>query len=343
VARLAPDAGRDLGEGIQIAVDSVNHVHLLFLEADSQNGDTLWYGLHDGVDWALEVVQQSVSSLHGPALALDMLNNPHIAYGTWDVELRYARREADGLLHSYDVASSDAPLGIGNSIAVSGTPGVDLLVHIATGPLALMYYFGGPGGWQEEVIIGFSGQHPSLAVSSTGVPHVAFYDGAVGIDALKYGVRLGPDTWDVRVVQDGLPYSATPSLALNSQDLPRIAYLDSRTGSLALSLRYAPPDAGVLVWGTATLDEPVVGTAGFIPVLRLSRQDDPVIAYTYSTGAIASVRLLRLRNGSSAMWTVDRGMGPLGVGDYLWMDLDDEDRPVIAYRDIDRRMVVVAR
>ena len=137
----------------------------------------------------------------------------------------------------------------------------------------------------------------------------------------------------------------TPSLALSTDDEPWIAYYDSKRGALAVALRYTPPDAGVgvKVWGYATLDEPQVGTAGFIPVLRLSRQDEPVIAYTYSTGSANSVRVVKVRNNATSMWTVDRGSGPVGVGDALGMDLDDDDRPVVAYHDPDNKAVILAR
>ena len=349
VAARVMGTGGWMGEGLSMALDSQGRVHVVYYEEDGSQLGTLWYAFHDGAMWVKQAVDQGTLVGQDPSLALDILDTPHIAYsGGGSVGLRYATLLPAGTWDKHDVGLNNN--GSDNDLVVRGTPGVDLQLHIATSGLSLYYVRGGPGAWDNEQVDGFGGKDPSLRFSADGVPHIAFFDSENTSLALKLAIRTGLNTWDVRQVEPNLGASTYPSLDFDSIGRVHIAYRDATRNALRVAIRVAPVDGGIL-WGKATLDQVQTGVTGFYPVLRLDAQDDPLVAYTYSTGTTAHVRLLRYRNGGSVITAMDRGTEGDGVGGCfrsyvgmcLDMELDAQGNPVLVYPDMDRRAVVVTR
>jgi hypothetical protein len=106
----------------------------------------------------------------------------------------------------------------------------------------------------------------------------------------------------------------------------------------------------VFAWGTLTLDDSATENVGFYPQLRLTHQDDPVVAYGAQSALSQAVRLLRYRNGGSVVSVLDQG-GTLGAGycpesyfsKCIAMDLNAVDETVVVYRDPGRRGLTVVR
>jgi hypothetical protein len=98
---------------------------------------------------------------------------------------------------------------------------------------------GGATRWRiERVDSGMVGEHSSIALDSSGRPHISYYD--YFKDDLKYAYR-GDSGWVTETVDSAGSVGAYTSLALDSSDHPHISYCycTDNTCLTCLHLKYA--------------------------------------------------------------------------------------------------------
>jgi plastocyanin len=179
-----------------------------------------------------------------------------------------------------------------------------------------------PAAWGTKQTIDAarkSGQYASLALTSAGVPVIAYWEAQV--KALK--VAVGP-SWNLLTVDSNNGGDQYASLALDSDDDARVAWYDA--GSKDLKYR---------AWnGTGWESEITVdgaGTVGQYASLALDGSGFPRIAY-YD----ASNRRLKYAAWNGASWTLATVPDPdsgHNVGQYASLALDNTGNPHIAYYD----------
>ena len=165
-------------------VDGADHPHISYT-ARAGTSHSLEYAEWNGSEWMIETVDSGEHVGRYVSMELDSNGNPHVAYyDPVNVSLMYATREGS----DWQMEVADTHAGEHPSIYVdrNNRP------HIAYSGGLIGYALRGYGGWQTEVVtsrgaIGFS---VSLAVNSTGFPHISFDDFNSG--ELKHATRVEP-------------------------------------------------------------------------------------------------------------------------------------------------------
>jgi hypothetical protein len=234
-----------------IAFFDVNDRNLklaLFDRAGTSSSPPLTYP-----DWGVEVVASAPTNVEDLALVLAPSGEPRIAYieqsGT-TAQLKYAHKSclAAGCLTQTTAAQ---PTGEG-TWTVETIPGAGLvqgsvaLALDAGGNPLIAYYAGGElkyafksgSTWTIETVpdpAADEGRHVSIALSSTGTPHLAYYDVTNG--DLKHAARTG-GTWTVSQLDgasgDVGQYTA---IALDATNRLHVSYYDVGNADL----RYRGP------------------------------------------------------------------------------------------------------
>jgi len=160
--------------------------------------------------------------------------------------------------------------------------------------------------------------HTSLDLDSSGNPHISYYDHKN--DTLRYTYHNGTDWVDQSLtVDDSNDNGKYNSIALDSSDHARIAYRNETSDDLEL-----------VTWsGTEWTREVVDSTnnVGSWASIAIDSSDLSRIAYYYDSGAD-----LRYASHDGASWSfqdIDTSIQSHSIV----LDLDDSDRPRIAYQD----------
>ncbi len=176
-------------------------------------------------------------------------------------------------------------------------------------------------GWLKETVdtYGDAGMGPSLAVDSSGFPHIAYWDG--GANNLMYATWDGT-TWQRRTVNIAVPDFPSASLAIDSSDNPHIAY------TVSGELRYGWYDSNDN-WQGATVLDNINYMVDHDISLGLDNEDDPHICY-FTTNDEAIRYAYRDDMGSwhklQALW------GNSYFGDFS-LAMDTDDLPIISFYD----------
>jgi len=166
---------------------------------------------HAALSWNVEIVDANAAGIGNGycPIAVDSNNNPHIAY-SGSPEARYASWNGSGWniqqIPSYAFVHDLA-------LDANGDP------HITLGSLAYGTWNG--TGWNFQTVTTDYTVYSSLALDSSGNPHVAYITG----DKLKYATRNGSN-WTIQTVtvDNNLLGIIHLSLALDSHDTPYIMY-----------------------------------------------------------------------------------------------------------------------
>jgi hypothetical protein len=204
--------------------------------------DPVQFGSEEGVEyyelsadgWQIESIGTGpVAYEFNVALAVQPNGEPALTYyDTATTELRYAARTGD--TWSIETVDADGDVGRYSSLAfdTAGTPHVAYYELTTNTGGAIRYATLTADGWVVETIDtldqvrpGFTGARriASLAVDSTGVPHVAYSDEA----GLHYATRTDAG-WDtVQIVTPGnSPLGQLVSLAIDTSDRPHITFFE---------------------------------------------------------------------------------------------------------------------
>lgn len=317
----AAESEGDVGGDPSLPLGDPGGVHIASQDASAFR---LKYATLSATVWVSETVDFCAGDA---SLALDSSDNPHVAYTHCAPEVNYA--VLSGTLWLTETVDSPA---IRPSLAVdtSGNPHLsypDLLPPPPSGPgVGIKYTYWTGDAWVRQGVdpVQSSGA-PSLALDSSDVPHVAYYD--EGSDSLKYAVLSGT-TWISDTVDE---CASEPSLALDGSDVPHIAYT------------HCGPRVDYAVLSDTTWLTETVDWAAIRPSLAVDSSDRPHLAYP-------ELQLLP-PDGSGegikyAYWTGDgwvkEGMDAVPCDEAPSLALDGSDNPHVAYHDVSSNSVKYA-
>jgi len=211
-------------------VDSNGRSHVAYYD---ETNESLKYIHNDGTRWVIETVDMGEVGEYC-ALALDTDDRPHISYyDSGNGALKYARH--DGTRWSTFTVDSNGDPGYHSTIAVwlNTAPDPDVL-HVYIGyvedegdELRAAHWNG--SYWSIEYVLNGAGRgSSSMAVSSSGVPHFAFYYNDQDELHLYYYSAGSWTRWPLVpwVHNSGGSYC---SLVLSPTNTPHIAFYDGNT------------------------------------------------------------------------------------------------------------------
>lgn len=268
--KVVDDGGGEAWVGFQtsIAVDNSNNAYIAY--GDNTN-DTIKYAFWNGSTWQIETIEQSsIKTNLGPSIALDSNRYPHIAYiiptGVSTNELRHTRW--NGSSWQIETITTDAHTPTSIAIDASNDVHIAYLNQTCT---SLEYARWNGGTWQVGVVdSATSMSHVSLALDSSGNPHIAYNAG----HSLKYA-RWDGATW-VRETIDGPGGSdigLDASIALDSTDKPHMVYYNGVTKTM----NYAHWDG--TTWQKEVVANMGVGYFGLYSDITIDGSDTPHITY----------------------------------------------------------------
>jgi hypothetical protein len=320
------DGAPGVGEDASLCLDDQGYPHISYY--DKPNG-SLRYAQRDASGWHVEIVDDSLDVGKRTCIDLDAFGYPRIAYCEghmvqeyygpyWTADaLKYAWRDSTGW-HIEAVDTAGFFPSFRNSLAV-GTDGTAHLSYYGGGGTAyprLNYACRDEFAWYVEGIggDGGDGKYSSLAVDSTGLPHIAYVEAS---GDLVYMRRDLWGWWHTEAIATGGDCSGDVSLVLADGLSPRIAYGISGSG-----LGYAYRDS--LGWHTDTADSP--GASGRSTSLALDEAGHAHVMYCPSYRST-----LRYVHKDGSGWHAETIDQERWAGLNTSLALDAEDRPNISY------------
>ena len=248
---------------------------------DNSNLD-LKYAAWNGTSWAIEPVDSAGQAGEFISLALDSNGYPRISYS-------YGQWEVYDLKY----AAWDPTLN------------------------------GGLGDWAIETVdsAGIVGSFTSLALDSSGSPHISYYDGSNG--NLKYAawdptLNGGLGDWAIEPVDTGIDVGLCSSLALDSFGFAHISYYANG------ALKYAAWDGDS--WAIEAVDS--AAGVGSWTSLALDSSGYPHISYYDGPNGN-----LKYAAWDGSAWDLEPVDSTGSVGLYTSLALDSSGYPRISYWD----------
>ena len=217
------DYGRDVGYP-SIAVDSAGWPHISYQRGYPINQQMYLY--RDAVaNWHMETIDTTSNGVS--SIALQNGTSPHVVYG-WG-QVKYAYRDAAGW-HAETLATGTFP---SLALTTSGAPRVSY-----GGAGGLTYAYRDGAGWHTEIANPQGGGKTSLALDSSGNPHIGHHFMVQLRDGHLRYVHKDSAGWHVDAVDSGRSSDWWVSLRLNTAGQPFLAYYDAETRDLKLA---SPP------------------------------------------------------------------------------------------------------
>jgi hypothetical protein len=215
-----------------------------------------------------------------------------------------------------DNDNTSAPLSI--ELVAGGAPGLtglDLALDsegvaslVAASARRVFYYRQSGLYWTKEAVSTGLASEPSLAIDSTGNPHVAYW--SYDAPGLALAVRTGK-SWSTEILDAGA--GRWPSIAIDSADAVHLTYRDETAGSL----EYATNASGQ--WASDTVDD--AGDTGWYS--KLAIDVDGVAHAVYFTAPWGP---LRYASNATGEWAAEY-LDPSGQPEQPGLALDAAGRP----------------
>jgi hypothetical protein len=163
------------------------------------------------------------------------------------------------------------------------------------------------------------GYYTSLALDTSGHPHISYLDISTTTVGLKYA-HFDGSSWQIGYVCSGWGVGYYASLALDAADQPHISYLDT----INETLKYAHFD------GSSWISETIASTGwpGGNTSLALDADGRPHISY-FDTANGA----LKYAHFDGSIWQIETVASAGWGGEYTSLALDANDHPHISYLD----------
>ncbi len=265
----------------EIGIDQANNLHITYYDSYDGLYGVLKYSLWNGSTWANQIIDTSGGA--NPALQIDHLSQPHIAY--YEIgpsrAFHYAYKEM-GIWHTETITSGVNQTGTGFGIALAlsdiGQPSVAY-----TFPSARNYQYSlgiahrSNGAWQFELFDQVAARTPKIKLDHQGYAHVSFWD--PNTKRVVYVVQTSLGGWissTVGLADDKGNFRVANDLALDTTDHPHVVYSDGGENRLM----YASWNGSSWVTDTVDTSFPLEAT------LIIDSYDTPHVAYTDpATGA----------------------------------------------------------
>jgi len=287
--------GVDTNPYTRIAVDSNGGVHVAFPQASTLNLKYAYRAVGDYL-FSTETVASSTTNNLGQYTSMDIDENDvvYIAYlDRTNYDLKLASKPTGSgswTIETVDdsVTSADTSIVVANGV-----------IHIAfvdsNSFLKYIYRSTDSSTWSEELVDSSDSiMYPSIAVDSSGTPHIAYharYSGSGSDGALMFSSRIGSGAWSASpdMIDDNLRSGLYASLAFDSNDNILIAYHRKASSATYLDsyLKVAVKNSGATSWTTRTIeyggnsDDEQIGTYA---ELAVDSTDTAHIVYRYESG-----------------------------------------------------------
>ncbi|MBC2727352.1 X2-like carbohydrate binding domain-containing protein [Desulfosporosinus sp.] len=164
--------------------------------------------------------------------------------------------------------------------------------------------------------LGGAGRYSSIALDSSGTPHISYQDYNSGDRNLKYGYKSGENWVMESVDSSSSDLGSYSSLALDTSNQPHISY--RKNNSMDVGLKYAHYN------GTSWQVEDVNSIGAEFTSIKVDASSSPRIVYNDSSGF-----LIKYSYKSGDTWVTDN----VGNGTYPSLALDEAGNPHISYYD----------
>jgi len=273
--------------------------------------------------WQIETIETAAPGqwmAYDSCIQLDRQGRPHIAFSNYGW-LRYA--SWTGSRWEIQTVDNSAWIEWYISLALDDRDALDgsdaprisyFAVGAHTSQLRYTEWVG--GAWRRQVLdeAVWLGEFNSLALDSTGAPHISYLD--VTHSQLKYARRNGA-AWEITVLETVRWWGGYTSIAVDNRDRPHVTY-----GGPPVGIRYARATSGA---GGAWEIESVPG-GGWFTSLALDAADQPHMVYFDTAG-----RRLVYGRRDAAGWRLQAVDRLADVGSFTALALDAAGALAAAY------------
>jgi len=224
---------------VGIALDSADNIHIGYNRGTSAStcASRPTYARSTGSDWDITVIDEAPNKHKSfQVLALDSSDNPHIVYtdyvsGYFDYDLNYASWTGS----AWDIGEidhHDLPcLTNARSLVLDSSDSAHITFRISgLGGYTVYCHWTGTS-WDFTDLLEFINSDTTLALDSSGRPHMALYTQETSGQSFIYYTHWTGSTWESTEVEQHISAEyGTPVIALDSSGNPHIAYPFSMGG-----------------------------------------------------------------------------------------------------------------